>query len=125
MPLEKLDLPSISSGLLIDVSSYSPDPEIQKIKDLPFDMEPLIELCKAHPIDLLAAFDDDAFDGESGDDIDLFVRFSAGNSAVLSVTVERRLSRIVDREVHLVTEDSLTPHMRARVLKELQPLFET
>ena len=92
------------------------------IKDLPFDIEPLIELCKSHDISLLGAFDAAAFEDEFG--VDLFVRFSKNKSAALSVTLERHLSRIIEQEVHLVTEDSLTPHMRDRILKDIEVIYE-
>lgn len=57
-------------------------------------------------------------------DIDLIVRFSKRKSLLALVRLERTLSEALGRKVDLLTEASISPYMRARVLKEMKVLYD-
>ncbi len=56
-------------------------------------------------------------------DIDLIVRFSRRKSLLFMVQLERKLSEALGRKVDLLTEASISPYMRKRVLKEMQVVY--
>ncbi|MFH0815944.1 MAG: nucleotidyltransferase family protein [Methanobacteriota archaeon] len=57
-------------------------------------------------------------DEHEGSDIDLMVEFSDRKSLLDLVGIELELSESIGRDVDLVTEKSLSPFLRERVMKE-------
>jgi predicted nucleotidyltransferase len=51
-------------------------------------------------------------------DIDLLVTFSRPISLLQMVALERELSEVLGRKVDLLTEASLSPYLRDRILKD-------
>ena len=58
-------------------------------------------------------------------DFDILVRFSTKKSLLDLVRIERELSERLHASVDLVTQRSLSPHIRASVMADLQPLYGT
>jgi len=88
------------------------------------DKQKIIEACHKNDISFCALFGSFAR-GEAGEksDIDLLVRFSKPKGfdwLDAAFEIEDALGRKVD----LVTENSLSPHLREYVLKDLQVLYE-
>ena len=88
------------------------------------DKQKIIEACRKNDISFCALFGSFAR-GEAGEnsDIDLLVRYSKPKGfdwLDAAFEIEDALGRKVD----LVTENSLSPHLREHVLKDLQVLYE-
>ncbi|MDP2661749.1 MAG: nucleotidyltransferase family protein [Dehalococcoidia bacterium] len=88
------------------------------------DNPTLADICKANDIAFLGVFGSYARGEETPEsDVDLLVRFAKGKSLLELVPIERESSQRIGRRVDLVTEPSLSPHLRDRILKEVQPLY--
>ena len=89
------------------------------------EFKKLIEVCRAHGARKIALFGSFAR-GEDGpeSDIDLIVDFFSPTGFLALVRLERELSEIMGRKVDLLTEDAISPYIRARILREQQVLYE-
>lgn len=89
------------------------------------DTEALTTVCRANDIDYLALFGSVAR-GEATpeSDIDLLVHFSRRKSLLDLVRVEREIAEVLGRDVDLLTEASISPHLREQILRETQVLYE-
>ncbi len=88
------------------------------------EKEKIIEICKRNDISYCALFGSFAR-GEADDnsDIDLLVRFSKPKGfdwINAALEIEDELGKKVD----LVTENSLNPHIKSNVLKDLVVIYE-
>lgn len=61
---------------------------------------------------------------KSTSDIDILVRFSEPVSLLGIIRLERMISEKIGRDVDLVTEDSLSPFIKEKVLHDLKPIYE-
>ena len=88
------------------------------------DKEKIIEICKRNDISFCALFGSFARgEANAKSDIDLLVKFSKPkgfNWLDAAFEIEDELGRKVD----LVTEKGLNPHIKERVLKDLQVIYE-
>ena len=84
-----------------------------------------IEISRANDTEMVAVFGSLAR-GEAtpGSDVDLPVRFSRGKSLLALVRLERELSAALGRKVDLLTEASISPLIRRRILGELKVHYE-
>ena len=57
-------------------------------------------------------------------DVDILVRFDSPKSLIDIIGLEEELSHALDRDVDLVTERSLCPHIRDEVFRDLKTLIE-
>ncbi|MGE0882275.1 MAG: nucleotidyltransferase family protein [Blastocatellales bacterium] len=92
----------------------------------PFDVKRLIEICRQNDVSKVGVFGSMAR-GEANDqsDIDLLVEFSRrGKSLWDIVGLERQLAEALGRKVDLVTEGSLSPYLRDRILADLKVIYE-
>jgi len=53
----------------------------------------------------------------------MLVRFSKRKSLLAMVRLERELSEALGRKVDLLTEASVSPYMRERILKEMKVIY--
>lgn len=92
---------------------------------LPFDLNKLIEICRQNDVAKIGIFGSVAR-GEATDqsDIDLLVYFSKRKSLLALVALERQLTIALGRKVDLLTEASISPYLRSRILSQLQVLYE-
>ena len=56
-------------------------------------------------------------------DIDLLVNFSKRKSLLALIGLERQLSDALGKKVDLLTEASLSPYLRSRILRDLQVIY--
>lgn len=92
---------------------------------LPFDTEKLVELCRQYDVQMLGVFGSVARNEATEDsDVDLLVRFSPKKSLLTLIHLEREVSKLLKRDVDLVTEEALSPYLRDRVKRELTVIYE-
>ena len=85
----------------------------------------LEQLCRENDVTFLGLFGSVARgEASSESDIDLVVRFSKRKSLLDLVRIEREIAEAFGREVDLVTEASLSPYLRARVLDDVQTVYD-
>lgn len=63
-------------------------------------------------------------DATASSDLDLLVRFIEPISFIEFVELEKKMSEGLDQKVDLVTEKSLSPHLKPYVTKDLKVLYE-
>ncbi len=93
---------------------------------LPFDVKRLIEICRQNDVSKIGLFGSMAR-GEANEnsDIDLLVEFSRRGISLWDVIgLEHQLAEALGRKVDLVTEGSLSPYLRDRILADLQVIYE-
>lgn len=91
----------------------------------PFSVPQLIQICRQNDVSMVGIFGSMARGtAKKKSDIDLIVRFSKRKSLLALVRLERNLSEALGRKVDLLTEASISPYMRARVLKEMKVLYD-
>lgn len=56
-------------------------------------------------------------------DIDLLVRFSKRKSLLATARLERTLTEALGRKVDLLTENSISPYIREKVLQEMKVIY--
>jgi uncharacterized protein len=88
----------------------------------------LADICNQHDVAKLSLFGSTAR-GEATEhsDVDLLVQFSKKKSLLTLVELEQTLKTLttaIGRKVDLVTESSLSPHLRDNVLHDAQILYE-
>ncbi len=85
----------------------------------------LAQICERNDIELLRLFGSVARGEDTEDsDLDLLVRFARRKSLLDLVRIERELSKELGRRVDLVTEASLSPYLRDRVINSAVVLYE-
>ena len=87
--------------------------------------EKLLRICKNNDIVFLAIFGSFVtgnFTKKS--DIDLLARFSKPKSLLDLVRIERVLSEVLGRKTDLLTEASISPHLRDRIKNEMKVVYE-
>ncbi len=88
------------------------------------EKEKIVEICKRNDISYCALFGSFARgEADENSDIDLLVRFSKPKgfdwiNAALEIKDE------LGKKVDLVTENSLNPHIKSKVLKDLVVIYE-
>lgn len=89
------------------------------------DIKEVIEICKAHGTQKVAIFGS-FVRGEAGpdSDVDLIVDFGRPIGLLALVRLERELSDLLGRKVDLLTEKAISPHLRDRILREQQVIYE-
>ncbi|MEO5886985.1 MAG: nucleotidyltransferase family protein [Anaerolineales bacterium] len=90
----------------------------------PFDLSRMIDICRQNDVSMIGVFGSMARgEAKKKSDIDLIVRFAKRKSLLAMVRLERELSEALSRKVDLLTEASISPYIRARVLKEMQVVY--
>lgn len=90
----------------------------------PFSLSKLIDLCRQNDVSMVGIFGSMVRgEAKENSDIDLIVRFSKRKSLLAMVRLERELAETLGRKVDLLTEASISPYMRERVLQEMQVVY--
>lgn len=90
----------------------------------PFSLSKLIDLCRQNDVSMVGVFGSMARgEAKKNSDIDLIVRFSKRKSLLSMVRLERELAETLGQKVDLLTEASISPYMRERVLQEMQVVY--
>jgi predicted nucleotidyltransferase len=90
-----------------------------------FDRARLASMCREHGISRLRVFGSAARGEDRPDsDIDLIVDYIGRKGYFELVELEEELAKFFGREVDLVTERGLSPHMKEAVLASVTVLFD-
>jgi predicted nucleotidyltransferase len=85
----------------------------------------LAELCRQHGVAVLKIFGSAARGDDSPDsDIDLLIEFRGRKGFLELVGLEIELTEMFGRKVDLVTEASLSPYIRDRILSSASVIYE-
>jgi uncharacterized protein len=89
------------------------------------DTEKFVEVCRRNEVQSIGIFGSFAR-GEANEnsDIDLLVKFKNRKSLLALVKLERELSESLERDVDLLTEASISPHLLDSILKDLRTIYE-
>ena len=91
---------------------------------LPFQDSEFIKLCQELDISYIGMFGSTSRGQEGSDsDLDLLVRFSEPKSLLDLVGAEQALEDFLGRQVDLVTEGGLHPHIRQRITEDLLDVY--
>lgn len=60
---------------------------------------------------------------DENSDIDLLVKFSKRIGLLDHIKLKRELSQLFGREVDLLTENSISPYLKDRMLKEMKVIY--
>lgn len=89
------------------------------------DRGKLAEICKKNDIRFLGLFGSFARGEDTPDsDVDLLVRFSSRKSLLDLVRIEREIEEVLERDVDLLTEASISPHLRDQILSETEAVYD-
>ena len=90
----------------------------------PFSLPKLIDICRRNDVSMVGVFGSMVRgEAKKNSDIDLIARFSKRKSLLSMVRFERELAETLGRKVDLLTEASISPYMRERVLQEMQVVY--
>ncbi len=96
---------------------------VESKKDI-FKNSELRSFCQENGIVFIALFGSFARGEENPDsDIDLIVRFSDTKSLFQIIEMKNKLTEIFGREVDLVTENSLSPYFKDKILNEMEEIY--
>ena len=95
------------------------------MSSLALDTNKLIEICRRNDVSMLGVFGSVARgEATAQSDVDLLVEFSNRKSLLAVVSLERQLSGALGRKVDLLTEGSISPYLRLRILRDLKVIYE-
>ena len=90
-----------------------------------FNNSRIQSLLKENDVAILSLFGSSVRDEEkSTSDIDLIVRFSKKKSLLAFIRFERELSNIIGKKVDLVTENSISPHLKSLINKDARIVYD-
>ncbi len=91
----------------------------------PFEMNRITDICRQNDVAMLGVFGSVAR-GEAVEhsDVDLLVKFDTSKGLLALVKLERELSDAIGKKVDLLTEASISPYLRDRILNEVQVIYE-
>ena len=93
-------------------------------KPYPFSLQKLIDICRQNDVSMVGVFGSMVRgEAKKNSDIDLIVRFAKRKSLLSMVRLERELAETLGRKVDLLTEASISPYMRERVMQEMQVVY--
>lgn len=95
------------------------------IRGMPLDAQVLIDICRQNDVALLGVFGSVARgEATQSSDVDLLVRFSRPKSLLSLIALERAFATALGQKVDLVTEASISPYLRERILGDLLVIYE-
>jgi uncharacterized protein len=88
------------------------------------EKEKIVEICERNDIEFCALFGSFAR-GEANEesDIDLLIRFAKPKSLLGHIGVTNQFEDVLGKEVDLITEKELSPHIRENVLRDLTIIY--
>jgi predicted nucleotidyltransferase len=89
------------------------------------DKEKLQSVSRRNDVSLLGLFGSVARGyAKRKSDVDVMARFSKRKSLLDLVRIEREMSEALGQEVDLLTEASISPHLRDRIFDEMTVLYD-
>jgi predicted nucleotidyltransferase len=93
--------------------------------DRRLDTSRLADECRRHGVVYAGLFGSQARDEATPEsDVDVLVRFGDRRSLIDLARIERRIEEVIGVSVDLVTENALSPHLRDRVLEDLEVIVD-
>lgn len=93
--------------------------------DRRLDTSRLADECRKHGVVYAGLFGSQARDEATPEsDVDVLVRFGDRRSLIDLARIERRIEEVIGVSVDLVTENALSPHLRDRVLEDLEVIVD-
>lgn len=93
--------------------------------DRRLDKSRLADECRKHGVVYAGLFGSQAREEATPEsDVDVLVRFGDRRSLIDLVRIERRIEEVIGVSVDLVTENALSPHLRDRVLEDLEVIVD-
>lgn len=90
----------------------------------PFDVSRMVDICRQNDVSMIGVFGSMARgEAKKKSDIDLIIRFSKRKSLLALVRLERELTEALGRKVDLLTEASISPYLRERILSEMRVVY--
>ena len=62
-------------------------------------------------------------EGTPKSDLDFLIKFSKSTSLLGHIRLQRQLSEVLGRDVDLVTENSISPYFREKIMNELKVIY--
>lgn len=88
------------------------------------EKEKIAEICERNDIEFCAVFGSFARgEANSESDIDLLIRFKNPKSLLGHIGVTHQFEDVLGKEVDLITENELSPHIRENVLRDLTVIY--
>lgn len=88
------------------------------------EKEKIIEICKRNDIEFCALFGSFARgEAKAESDVDLLIRFAKPKSLIGHIGVAHQFEDVLGKEVDLITENELSPHIRENVLRDLTVIY--
>jgi uncharacterized protein len=95
------------------------------MREVPFDVNKLVELCRQHDVQQVGVFGSSARgEADENSDIDLLISFSKRISLLQMAALERQFSHALGRKVDLLTEAAIRPYLRETIKRDVQVLYE-
>ena len=92
---------------------------------VPINHARLASLCEKHDVRVLKLFGSAVREEDRSDsDIDLIVEFDGSKSLFDLIGLEAELRDLLGREVDLLTEPSISPYLRERILSSASVIYE-
>lgn len=90
------------------------------------DIKKLLRMCGKYDITFLGIFGSYARGNfTAGSDLDLLARFSRKKSLLDLVRTEREISEALGIKVDLLTEKSISPYLKEKILNNLEVLYDS
>ena len=89
------------------------------------DIKKIEKICRQNDVSLIGIFGSFARGEEQEQsDIDILVRFSKRKGILTLVKVEREFSEALGKKVDLLTEASLSPYIKDKVMDDLKVIYD-
>lgn len=89
------------------------------------DISKLLQMCGRYDINFLGIFGSYVHGNVTPEsDLDLLARFSRRKSLLELVRIEREISEALGIKVDLLTEKSISPYLRERIMSELKVIYD-
>lgn len=90
----------------------------------PKEKEKIIEICRRNDISFCALFGSFARgEADEESDIDLLIRFAKPKSLLGHIGITHEFEDALEKEVDLITENELSPHIKENILKDLKIIY--
>ena len=88
------------------------------------EKEKIVEICRRNDISFCALFGSFARgEATKESDIDLLIRFAKPKSLLGHIGVTHELEDALEKDVDLITENELSPHIKENVLRDLMVIY--
>jgi uncharacterized protein len=84
----------------------------------------IAEICQDNDVEFCALFGSFARgEGNQESDVDLLIRFAKPKSLLGHISLTHQFEDVLGKEVDLITEKELSPHIKENVMKDLKIIY--